>query len=436
MKNITLLPADTYIVVNKTVIHEEDRRLLTMLYQPIIGYTAVSLYFTLIDDLDEFNRLSDDLNHHHLMSIMQLRLEDIIIAREKLEAVGLLKTYLKKGSVNNYVYLLYSPISANEFFNHPILNIVLYNNIGKKEYDKRLEMFKVPRVRLTDYEDISHKFNEVFKSSNLKPFEAIEDIEKKEEASIILDDMIDFNLLISSIPSGLVSSRCFNEDTKKLINSLALVYNIDTERMGGLVRTSLNEKGLIDKTLLRKNCRNYYSFENVGNLPTLVYQTQPDYLKKPAGDTSKWAKMAYTFENTSPYDYLKSKMKGAEPTKRDLNLIEDLMLDQKLSAGVVNVLISYALKINNQKLNRNYLETIAGQWKRLNIETVEEAMKLTEKEYKKMKKVATNTTKNKTVSKKIAKEEILPDWFDKELDTDNTNKEEREELDKIIDSLV
>ena len=327
MKNITLLPADTYIVVNKTVLHEEDRRLLTMLYQPIIGYTAVSLYFTLIDDLDEFNRLSDDLNHHHLMSIMQLRLEDIMIAREKLEAVGLLKTYLKKGSVNNYVYLLYSPISANEFFNHPILNIVLYNNIGKKEYDKRLEMFKVPRVRLTDYEDISHKFNEVFKSSNLKPFEVIEDVEKKETSSIILDDMIDFNLLISSIPSGLVSNRCFDKDTKKLINNLALVYNIDTERMSGLVRTSLNEKGLIDKTLLRKNCRNYYSFENVGSLPTLVYQTQPDYLKKPAGDTSKWAKMAYTFENTSPYDYLKSKMKGAEPTKRDLNLIEDLMID-------------------------------------------------------------------------------------------------------------
>lgn len=436
MRNITLLPADTYVVVNKTVLHEEDRRLLTMLYQPIIGYTAVSLYFTLIDDLDEFNRLSSELNHHHLMSIMQLRLEDIMIAREKLEAVGLIKTYLKKGSVNSYVYLLYSPISANEFFNHPILNIVLYNNIGKKEYDKRQEMFKVPRVRLTDYEDISHKFNEVFKSSTLKPFEVVENIERREEASIILDDVIDFNLLISSIPSGLVSNRCFDKDTKTLINNLALVYNIDTERMSGLVRTSLNEKGLIDKTLLRKNCRNYYSFENVGNLPTLIYQTQPDYLKKPEGDTSKWAKMAYTFENTSPYDYLKSKMKGAEPTKRDLNLIEDLMIDQKLSAGVVNVLISYALKINNQKLNRNYLETIAGQWKRLNIETVEEAMKLTEKEYKKMKKVATNTTKNKTVSKKISKEEILPDWFGKELETDDTNEEERKELDQIIDSLV
>ena len=403
MKNISILPADTYIVVNKTIFHEEDRRLLTMLYQPIIGYTAISLYLTLIDDLDESKRTSNDLTHHHLMSAMQLRLEEIMIAREKLEAVGLLKTYFKKGAINNYVYLIYSPISANDFFNHPILNVVLYNNIGKKEYDKRQELFKVPRIRLNDYEDISLKFNDVFKSSNIKPFEAIEDIEKREEAKIELNNIIDFNLLISSIPTGLVNNRCFSEETKKLINSLALVYNIDTEKMAGLIRTSLTEKGLIDKALLRKNCRNYYRFENVGSLPTLIYQKQPEYLKKPAGDTSKWAKMVYTFENTSPFDYLRSKYKGAEPTKRDLQLVEELMIDQKLSPGVVNVLISYALKVNNQKLNRNYLETIAGQWKRLNIETVEEAMKVTEKEYKKMKKLASNVTKNKTVIRKNSK---------------------------------
>ncbi len=435
MKNITILPADTYIVVNKTVLHEEDRRLLTMLYQPIIGYMAVSLYFTLVDDLEN-NSTSSDLTHHHLMSIMQLRLEDILIAREKLEAVGLLKTYLKKGSVNNYVYLIYSPISANEFFNHPILNIVLYNNIGKKEYDKRQELFKIPKIRLTEYLDISHKFNEVFKSSTLKPFEVIENIEKKTEAEIPLDDAVDFNLLISSIPEGFINAKCFNSETKRLINSLALVYNIDTEKMSSLVRTSLTEKGMVDKTALRKNCRNYYQFENLGALPTLVYQTQPDYLKKPVGDDSKWAKMVYTFENTSPYDYLRSKYKGAEPTKRDLQLIEELMIDQKLSAGVVNVLISYALKVNNQKLNRSYLETIAGQWKRLNIETVEEAMKLTEKEYKKMKKLATTKSKSKTVVKKNTKEDILPDWFDKDLSTDNNSEEESLELNKIIDSLV
>ena len=204
------------------------------------------------------------------------------------------------------------------------------------------------------------------------------------------------------------------------------------------MRSCINEKGLIDRAELRKSARNFYQFEHIGNLPTLIYQKQPDYLKKPAGDTSKWAKMVYTFENTSPYDYLKSKYQGAEPTKRDLKLIEDLMIEQKLSSGVVNVLISYALKVNNQKLNRSYLETIAGQWKRLKIETVEEAMRFTEKEYKKMKKIANkvSNTNTKTKTYKNKEQEILPDWFDKEVSTDQVSKEEEDELDKILSSIV
>ena len=38
-------------------------------------------------------------------------------------------------AINNYIYQLYSPIKANDFFNHPILNVVLYNNLGKKDKD-------------------------------------------------------------------------------------------------------------------------------------------------------------------------------------------------------------------------------------------------------------------------------------------------------------
>ena len=133
MKNISILPADTYTVINKTVITDKDKKIVSMLYQPIIGFSAVSLYYTLISDLDKRELFSDDLMHHHLMTTMQLKLEDIIIAREKLEAVGLIKTYMKKDNINQYVYLIYSPLDANEFFNHPILNIVLYNNVGKKK---------------------------------------------------------------------------------------------------------------------------------------------------------------------------------------------------------------------------------------------------------------------------------------------------------------
>lgn len=433
-KNLTILPADTYTVLNKTVINSNDKKIVTMLYQPIIGYTASSLYFTLIDDLDKLELISDDLTHHHLMANMQLKLDKIVEAREKLEAVGLIKTYLKKGSINHYVYLIYSPLSANEVFNHPILNIVLYNNLGKAEYDKLLNYYKIPRINLKDYTDVTSTFDEVFTPVAGKSNMINEDIVKKDSNSLILNECIDFDLLISSIPTEMTHSKCFTNDIKELINSLAFTYNIDDQAMISLVRDSINEKGMIDKTMLRKSCRNYYQFEEGGRLPTLIYNKQPDYLKKPEGDSSKWAKMVYTFENISPYDFLKAKYKGVEPTSRDLKLVENLLIDQKLSPGVVNVLLAYVLKINNQKLNKNYIETIVGQWKRLNIETVEDAMKITLKEHKHVKKMMNKDTRKTT--KKEESKESLPAWFDKDIDKVSPNKEEQVELEKILKELV
>ena len=69
------------------------------------------------------------------------------------------------------------------------------------------------------------------------------------------------------------------------------------------------------------------------------------------------------------------------------NLVESLMVDSGLKPAVVNVLIDYVMKINNKKLTKNFVETIAGQWKRLNIETAEDAMNEAEKECKKKKMV-------------------------------------------------
>lgn len=428
--SVTILPADTYLVANKTIIHESDRKIVTMLYQPIIGHTAVSLYFTLIDDLQKKEIMSDELTHHHLMSTMQLKLEDIIIAREKLEAVGLIKTYLKKDHVNNYVYVLFSPLSANEVFNHPILNVVLYNNLGKKEYEKLVNCYKIPRINLKDFEDITANFNDIFTSVSGNVFVENDNIISKNKSELKFNNKVDFNLLISSIPKSMVNEKCFNDDTKNLIESLAFIYNIDNLNMQSLVRNSLNERGMIDKIDLRKNCRNFYQFEEDGKLPTLIYSKQPDYLKTPTGDSSNRAKQIYTFENITPYDYLRSKYKNGEPTLRELKIVEDLIINYKMKPGVVNVLISYVLKVNNQKFTRSYVETVASQWSRLNIETVDEAMRVAEKEHKKIKKLTEKKTE--TQKKEISKEESLPSWFGKELESKEMTKEEQEELDNLL----
>ena len=430
MKDI-VLPADSYVVVNKTILNESDRKIITMLYQSIIGYTAVSLYFTLIDDLLKTELISGELTHHHLMATMQLRLDDIVKAREKLEAVGLLKTYFKEDHVNNYIYMLFSPLKANEFLNHPILNIVLYNNLGKMEYEKIINYFKIPKINLKDYTDVTKSFDKVFTSVSGNVFMSNNNIVEKTRGTIDINHTVDFELLISSIPKSMINDKCFNKEIRQLISSLSYVYGIDDLNMQAMVRNSLNEKGMIDKNELRKNCRNFYQFEQGGKLPTLVYTKQPDYLKTPRGDNSNWAKQVYTFENVTPYDYLKSKYKTGEPTLRELQIIEDLMTKQKMKPGVINVLIAYVLKVNNQKLTRGYVETVASQWNRMNIETVEDAMRIAEKEHKKIKKM-TGNKKNDNAKSKKTKEEALPAWFDKKYDEKELSKEEQEELDSLL----
>ena len=48
-----VLPADTFLVLNKTILTEQDRKIIILLYQPIIGGMATSLYFTLWSYLDK-----------------------------------------------------------------------------------------------------------------------------------------------------------------------------------------------------------------------------------------------------------------------------------------------------------------------------------------------------------------------------------------------
>ena len=425
-----ILPADSFVVINKTILSDQDRKIISMLYQPIIGSEATILFFSLWSYLDKLELMSTEYTHHHLMTNMRMRLDEIIEAREKLEAIGLLRTYIKKDNINSYIYELYSPVEPIEFFNNPILNVSLYNNVGKSDYEDLKQYFKIPKLNLKDYEEISCSFSDVFESTNINNIDGSEDLRKVTSNKLSIVSKIDIDNMVSLIPDEMFNIRTLTKDTKDLIYKLSFIYNLDDEQMSELIRNSINEKGMIDKTLLRKSCRNYYQFENYGNLPTFIYNRQPEFLKKPKGDNSKWAKMVYTFENITPYQLLKAKYKGAEPTDRDKKLIESLLIDQKLNPGVVNVLISYVLKVNNEQLTKSYVETIAGQWKRLNIETVEEAMKITEKEHKKFKKIV------KPTEKVIKEEKNIPAWFNKEQDVEDLEDSEREELDKILAELV
>ncbi len=424
MEKYSLLPADSYIVINKTILHDEDRKIITSLYLPVIGIEAVMLYFTLWADLDNAQIVSKDFSHQKLVSNLRMTINEIETAREKLEAIGLVKTLIKTGNINNYIYELYSPVSANEFLSHPILNVVLYSNIGKTEYDNVVKSFKLPRFNTSGYEDITKSFNDVFESASLTSYDlSLEDIRKYNKLRLNINSNFDFNFLISSMPKSVDTNRIFTRDIKELIINLSFIYDIDAIKMSNIIRGCFNDRGNINKELLRKTARNYYQFDNGGMLPTLIDNSQPEYLRKPIGDTSKRAKMIYTYETTSPRELLITINNGNDPTRRELKLVEDLLIDYKLKPGVVNVLIDYVINVNEKKLTRGLVEMLAGQWQRLGVETVEEAMELVEKEHKKMKKKS---------SKGEVKIEKTPLWFDKDITKESISDGEENQLEELL----
>ena len=190
-----------------------------------------------------------------------------------------------------------------------------------------------------------------------------------------------------------------------------------------LIRSVLNEYGNIDKNGLRVAARKDYQFKK-GGLPTLVYRTQPEYLKNPLGDNSKRGRLIAVFENTSPYDFLKRKNGGINPTARDLKIIEHLCLDLELNAAVVNVLIDYVLRINNNKFTSSYVETIASQWQRAGLKTASDAMAFAEKEYHK------NNRKSSSNNKKVITQ--VPVWVDKKIEEGTMSEEEEKELNDLL----
>lgn len=429
MNSVTLLPADIYQVVNKSLLNESDKLVLNMLYMPIIGNTSITLYNTLYNELKANNYVSTELTHHHLMTNLGDTLDNIKEARIKLEGVGLVKTYVKEGSVNSYVYELFSPLSVSEFFNHPIFNMVLYNNVGKEEYLRIKSYFKIPALNLSGYKDITSPFDMTFKSRSYTNLELTNDdeIACKVKRNLEYDMMFDFDALLSGIPKNFLNEKALTKSIKELITNLAFLYELDPLKMGDIIKISINEKGLIDREELKTNVRKYYEFNHDGRLPSLIFKSQPDYLRSPVGDNSLKGRIIKVFETTKPYDFLKSKYKGVRPTERDMKILEMLIVDLKFNPAVCNVLIDYILKTQNNRLVKSYVEVVAGEWKRANLETAKEAMEYAEKCHKKFKKIKPVKTK---------KEETTPDWFNKNLEKEELSSETKEELEDFLKEYV
>ncbi len=447
-----LLPIDRYSVTANGLLHDYDRKVLTFLYQPLIGASCVSLYMTLWAELEENRLWSESHSHHSLMNFMEMNLKAIYENRLKLEGIGLLKTFVKKDEDRrSFIYELQPPLTPEQFLSDGMLNIYLYRKIGKSQYLRVKRFFTEKAIHDSEFANVTKAFQDVFSSGHPSVYsideETLQDtsitdgerlIGRADGNSIKVEPInFNFDLLLAGLHENLVAKSAFTHQVKEAVKNLAFLYGMDALQMKNIILSAITENNEIDIEELRKAARDWYQFENHDKLPALIEKTQPViYQTSKQEPKTMEERLIHYFETTSPLQFLRDKSGGAEPSKADIKIIEDVMFQQKLNPGVVNVLIDNVLQKTDMKLTKNYVEKIASHWARKNIKTVKEAMELAKMEHRQYAEwaEAKKTGKQTAAKKKPIRTEVIPEWFDGDEKAGNTKPsktDESQELKKL-----
>jgi replication initiation and membrane attachment protein len=421
-----LIPIDRYLVTSNGLLHEYDRKVLTFLYQPLIGSTCLSLYMTLWAELEENRLWSESSTHHLLMNLLSVNLKEIYEARLNLEGIGLIKTYVKSDdSGRSFIYELHPPLNPEQFFLDGMLNIYLYRKIGKNHFSRLKRFFSDKQKPLEeDYVEVTRAFQDVFASATPGSLQYMQEHSKELEAEpaqefigrngqkpIQIDtSSFDFEMLMAGLNESLVPQKSLTKKVKEVISNLAFLYGISPIEMKNFILGAINEKDEIDIEDLRKGARDWYQFENYDQLPSLINRTQPAVhqvqLTEPKTQEEKLIRY---YETTPPIVIFKELSGGVEPSVSNLKILEEVMIKYKLPPGVVNVLIEVVLRKTDMKFTKNFVESIASHWARLKIKTVKEAMEAAIKEERSFKE---SKKTGKSTKQKPIRTEVLPDWFD------------------------
>ncbi|WP_019154801.1 replication initiation and membrane attachment family protein [Robertmurraya massiliosenegalensis] len=450
-----MLPIDRYTVASNGILHEYDRKIITLLYQPLIGPISMSLYMTLWAEVEENRLWSQSNSHHSLMSFMDLHLKSIYEARLKLEGIGLLKTYVQtnEGS-RSFIYELQPPLPPEQFFLDGMLNIYLYQKVGKTQFAKLKKFFsdKALPAATEGYDDVTRAFQDVYDSAIPENFQRNDEVYDQERDHTYIGRTVqngiqidghpdfDFDLLEAGLSESLVPKKALTIKVKDAISNLSYLYGIDSLQMKNLVISAMDDlEGKVNIEELRKAARDWYQLEHQDKLPLLVEKIQPTLKQSDVvKPQTKEDKLIHYLDTTSPKQLLIDISGGTVPSKADLKIIEDVMFKQKLLPGVVNVLIQYVLLKTDMKLTKGYVDKIASHWARKKITTVKEAMDLAIKEHRQYLDWADNKNTNSTARKKPIRTEAIPDWFDekdeavKPAHVNQTNDDEKREIEELL----
>lgn len=334
---------------------ELDYKVLALLYQPLLGLEAHSLYLTLYHLVNKTNRNS--YMHQELLDLINKKQSDFLKIRYELEALNLLEVHQKE---DHYLYFLKSPLSAKQFLVDTVFGSYLQSEIGEKNLNFLANLFKIEIPSLEGYKNITKTFDSLyeFKSTNLLSLDY--ELEgRKQNGGSLLNYKFNYDKFVESVPERLKNTTLLTNRFKDMVTKVAFVYQFDVSDMVQIYENSYVIGQTINFSQFNLKAKQHY--ESKHQMLSIQEKSLPENT---------------LMDQIAPQIIIQ---KYAKTDQQGLALLTATQLLERNSVdiGIINVLLMHVLKFKDGILpNYNYLEKVLNSWLNQGIRTTEDALNL------------------------------------------------------------
>lgn len=386
---------DKFKIITYQNLDTDERNVFTLLYQPLIGCDAFTLYLTLWSLIDRAKLKSPEYLHEKMYDIMHCTPRTFLAARKKLEAIGLLVAYHNE---DVYLYELKTPVSAEEFIKDGSLGAYLFSRIGKTNFDDLVDLFRISRDDRDGFKNITTNFDEVFESLP-KPVETKGDFISNSKPKLSINHDFEFDVFLDGLSKNFVDKRKITKTVKDKIINLSYVYSLDEITMQKVFMDSVDKMRNVDVEKLSSNASKWFNFERETVYPS---DSKQDAKSEKVG----YSDIPRICKTETPAGVLSILSNGGKPAVSELKVVEKLIENFELKVEVINFLLIHVIGMLEEFPSYNYFDKIAASWRRENIDSVEEAIGFIKKRQQKRQNVRPRKGKNELPK------DIESDWLD------------------------
>ena len=406
-----------------TPLSPQHLTLLTRCYQPIIGAASVSLYLTLHQLPLQAGQWANPLMHAQLMELLDLSAQQVTVAREQLEAVGLLRTYQRQTTKANplMAYELHAPLTLEQFMAHPLYSATLYSRIGDQAYYQLVKSFEIETIDLNEYMEVSQGFNTIFGAPSEAAIQAVQAqlLTTTSEETITAEVTLsfDFSRYYDLLRQSKVPEQNFTHQLRQRVQALHQLYGYNEVELAQMTRLAVNETtGQIEETQLQAIAKRMKQ-KTQDDEPKVDAQTltkRQQQLQAQVADLTPLQAQIISLAESLPAEaflnQVKQSKQGLMSSQESYNL-RQLLTKTTLPVAVVNLVVYYLLMIEKQEtLFKATLERTVDEWQQQQIHDVTQVFPyiVAKQKQKQQKQAGSQSTYTK---RKPTKTEPIPTWL-------------------------